>query len=217
MLPAFPTVKLFTHDYIQSWVASPRTDGMGVEMGAPALLPTCPPPGTREMPCEAAAWRPYLLEVRVQLFQHHLQLVHLACQIQGRLLAAKAGGGVRISAHSWEEARVQAPFVPEALGSSLLAGVPWGAWGVKAVLHLGQAPHLVGRWSTRPEVSGGAPAEGPTVHFQEEFHLLPPGAAWYKAPSPHPPTQHRASPSTEPALGVCKWAREQEGLPGGQD
>lgn len=39
-LPAFPTIKLFPHDYIQSWVASPRTDGMGVEMGAPALLPT---------------------------------------------------------------------------------------------------------------------------------------------------------------------------------
>ena len=76
------------------------------------------------MPCEAAAWRPYLLEVRVQLFQHHLQLVYLACQIQGWLLGAKAGGGVRISAHSWEEPGLQAPLVPEALESPLLAGVP---------------------------------------------------------------------------------------------
>lgn len=60
----------------------------------------------------------------MQLFQHHLQLVYLACQIQGWLLAAKAGGGVRISAHSWEEPGLQAPLVPEALESPLLAGVP---------------------------------------------------------------------------------------------
>lgn len=58
------------------------------------------------------------------------------------------------------------------------------------------------------------------MRFQEkflEFLELYRGAAQYKAPSPHPPMQHRASPSTKLALGVCKWACEQEGLPGGQD
>lgn len=38
----------------------------------------------------------YLLEVRVQLFQHYFQLVHLACQIQGWLLAGKTGDRVRL-------------------------------------------------------------------------------------------------------------------------
>lgn len=63
-------------------------------------------------PREAATWRPYLLEVRVQLFQHHFQLVHLACQIQGWLLTGRTGGRVRLLAHSWEEPGIQAPSCP---------------------------------------------------------------------------------------------------------
>lgn len=43
----------------------------------------------------AVEWGAYLLEVRVQLFQHYFQLVHLACQIQGWLLAGKTGDRVR--------------------------------------------------------------------------------------------------------------------------
>lgn len=42
-----------------------------------------------------AAQRPYLLQVCVQLLQHHFQLVHLACQIQRLLLAGKTADKVR--------------------------------------------------------------------------------------------------------------------------
>lgn len=60
--------------------------------------------------------RPYLLGVRVQLFQHHLPAGAPCLSDPGWLLAAKAGAGVRISAHSWGGAGLQAPLVPEALG-----------------------------------------------------------------------------------------------------
>ena len=100
--------------------------------------------GTRG-PCEAAAWRPYLLEVRVQLSQHRLQLVHLARQVQGWLLAAKAGDGVRLSAHSWEESRLQAPLIPEAPGRPLLAGVP-GVPGGEGCAPPGAGSSLGGAW-----------------------------------------------------------------------
>lgn len=96
----------------------------------------------------------------MQLFQHHLQLVHLACQIQGWLPRCKGrGGGVRISAHSWEEPGLQAPLVPEALGSPLPAGYQGCLVGEGCTLQ-GRAPHLVGLGSTRPEVSGSPPTEG---------------------------------------------------------
>lgn len=50
----------------------------------------------------------------MQLLQHHFQLVHLACQIQGRLLAGKMGDS-------------QDPIIPEVLGSPFLIAAE-GAW-----------------------------------------------------------------------------------------
>lgn len=84
---------LFTCGYIQSWAVSSKMQGMGRGAGASAQVS-----GKRSREAHTrglAAWWPYLLEVGVQLLQHHLQLVHLACQIQGRFFAAKTRDRVR--------------------------------------------------------------------------------------------------------------------------
>lgn len=66
-------------------MASPRIAGVEGQVPQP-----CWPQSVWAVECGA-----YLLEVRVQLFQHYFQLVHLACQIQGWLLAGKTEDRVR--------------------------------------------------------------------------------------------------------------------------
>lgn len=84
-----------------------------------------------------------LLEVRVQLFQHHLQLVHLGLSDPGWLLAAKAGAGSGLRPQL-EEPGLQALLSLRALGGVLSWLEYQGCLWVKAALCLGRAPHLVG-------------------------------------------------------------------------
>lgn len=114
--------------------------------------------------------RPYLLQVCVQLLQHHFQLVHLACQIQGRLLAGKMGDR-------------QDPLIPEVLGSPFLIAAE-RAWRRSSggsqllallldVLHPTRAPALVwmggvgaqacGKLGVCPPCSVPSPEDGPRV------------------------------------------------------
>lgn len=116
-------------------------------------------------------------------------------------------GGVRISAHSWEEPGLQAPLVPEALG--VLSWLEYQGCLVGEGLHcLGRAPHLVGLGSTRPEVSGSPPTRGPSMRFQEKFlEFL---ELYTRGQHSTKPLPHTHPCSTEQALarswhsGVCK-------------
>lgn len=72
--------------------------------------------------------RPHLLQVCVQLLQHHLQLVHLACQVQGRLLTGETRD--RVSAEACQ---------PLEKGSSSQRVETWGTgpsglWGIRTLL-----------------------------------------------------------------------------------